>query len=83
MRSRALSICSMLTGRLRSASIIEARTLVESKSARLPSFLTTTGKLTSGRSYVVKRLSQALHWRRLRTKSASSETRVSTTCVSR
>jgi hypothetical protein len=50
MRSRALSICSMLTGRLRSASIIDARTLVESKSARLPSFFTTTGKLTSGRS---------------------------------
>jgi hypothetical protein len=43
MRSIAASICSTLTGRLRSASAIEARSLAGSNSARRPSFLTTTG----------------------------------------
>ena len=36
--------------KLRSASAIEARTLPASKSARRPSFFTTAGKVTSGRS---------------------------------
>ena len=50
MRSSAASICSTLTGRLRSASDIDARTLAGSNSARVPSFLTTEGRAISARS---------------------------------
>ena len=50
MRSIAASICSTLTGRLRSASAIEARSLARSNSARVPSFLTTAGSAISARS---------------------------------
>jgi len=47
MRSIAVSICSTLTGRLRSARIIDARSLLGSNSARLPSFFTTDGRAIS------------------------------------
>jgi hypothetical protein len=47
MRSMAASICSTLTGRLRKARVIEARTLAGSNSARVPSFLTTDGSAIS------------------------------------
>jgi hypothetical protein len=50
MRSSAASICSTLTVRLRSASVIEARSLDGSKSTREPSFLTTMGMAISVRS---------------------------------
>jgi len=50
MRSIAASTCSMLTGRLRSASIIEARSLLMSNSTREPSFFTTAGQAISARS---------------------------------
>ena len=63
MRSTALSTCSVLTGRFRSASFIDASNLARSNSIRRPSFLTIAGKVTSGRSYVVKRFSQEPHWR--------------------
>ncbi len=46
----AASICSTLTGRLRSASIMLARTLAGSKSVREPSFFTTAGSAISMRS---------------------------------
>src|SRR5256885_128554 len=82
MRSMAASICSVLTGRLRSAILNEPSSLARSYSMRRPSFLTMAGKLTSGRSYVVKRLSQPPHWRRRRMKPPSSASRVSTTWVS-
>ena len=50
MRSIALSICSVLTGRLRSARSSEPCSLARSNATRRPSFLTMLGKLTSGRS---------------------------------
>jgi len=40
----------MLTGRLRSASVIDARSLPMSNSARVPSFFTTMGSAISARS---------------------------------
>src|SRR6218665_982845 len=83
MRSMALSIRPVLTGRLRSASLNEASNLSCPYSTRRPSFFTTAGKLTSERSEVVKRLLQAAHWRRRRMDAASSKTRVSMTWVSR
>jgi type IV pilus assembly protein PilE len=50
MRSMAASTCSMLTGRLRRASIIDPRSLAGSNSTRAPSFLTTAGRAISARS---------------------------------
>jgi len=50
MRSMAASICSMLTWRLRSASVIEPRSLAGSKSTRAPLFFTIAGSAISARS---------------------------------
>src|SRR5436190_11654986 len=80
--STALSISSVATGRLRSASIMLPISLSRSKSVRLPSFFTSRGILRSTRSYVVKRFSHAAHLRRRRVVLASRFARVSITWVS-
>src|SRR5690606_33065647 len=82
MRSMADSVCSVLTGRLRSASFRLACNLAISKSVRVPLRFTPAGMSTSARSKVVKRLSHAGQRLRRRMTSPSSCTRVSITWVS-
>jgi prepilin-type N-terminal cleavage/methylation domain-containing protein len=83
MRSTALSICSVLTGRLRSASIIEARSLARRSRCAAAVLLHDDREVDVGPLVGGEALLAGAHWRRRRMKSASSATRVSTTWVSR
>src|SRR5438270_3629203 len=82
MRSTAASTSSVGTGRLCSARVKPLRILLVSKSARVPSVLTTCGRRNSAFSYVVKRFWQCGQRRRRRMLSPASDTRESMTCVS-